>query len=232
MFESVKIGEKHLYDDFDLILKTKSISPPKPKVETVSIPLRDGDLDLSEVLTDDIKFDNREIELSLMYMGDRALWSGVFTNLASYLHGKRMQIIFDDDKNFYYTGRVAIDKWATNRAVADLVIKIDAEPYKRDLISTLQPWEWDTFDFESGIINEVDNITVSGTTTVSLIGRRKRVYPTINVSSAMTLRYNNNSYNLTAGNNTIYDLLLQEGENLLTFVGNGTAKIDYIGGAL
>ncbi len=232
MFTNVTIGDKHLYNDFGLVLKSKTISPPKPKLKTIGIPMRDGDLDISDNLTGDIKFENREITLSLMYMGSIANWSGISSEVQNYLNGKRLRVIFDDDKEFYYIGRVTVTGFATTRPVADFTIKIDAEPYKYDVHSTSEQWEWDSFDLENGIINEVDNITVDGTTTVSLYGRRKRVYPTITVSSAMTLVYNNISYSLPQGTTKVYDALLTEGENLLTFTGNGTAKIDYVGGSL
>ena len=53
--KGVKIGEKHTFKDWNLILLSVDIDFPNPKTETVDIPGTDGELDFSEVLTGDIK---------------------------------------------------------------------------------------------------------------------------------------------------------------------------------
>ena len=60
----VTIGEKHSYNDWGLILSSKIISPPKPKLNQISVPVRDGTIDLTETLTEDIKFEDRMISLT------------------------------------------------------------------------------------------------------------------------------------------------------------------------
>jgi hypothetical protein len=109
---------------------------------------------------------------------------------------------------------------------------VDAEPFKYDVLSSAVNWEWDIFDFESGIINETGELIVNGETTVSLICRQKRMFPTFTASSAMTVIYDGEVFNLSAGSQKMYDIFLVEGNNELTFKGNGTVSIDYIGGSL
>ena len=50
----VKIGEKHTYVDWNLILTSTNIGFPDPKTETIDIPGADGELNFSENLTGDI----------------------------------------------------------------------------------------------------------------------------------------------------------------------------------
>lgn len=48
----------------------------------------------------------------------------------------------------------------------------------------------------------------------------------------MKVTHEGNTYSLPAGETTVYDIRLQEGDNYVTFTGNGTVKISYRGGSL
>lgn len=232
MMFGVMFGEKHSYDDFGLILSSKIVSPPVAQINLVEVPLRDGSIDITETLTDDVKYKDRTITLNFSVIDARNTWSAKVSAISNYLHGKRLKIVFDDDAAFYYVGRVEVDEWTSEKNVGLLVIRCTVEPYKYDMLSSAVDWEWDIFDFENGIINETGKLTVNGTRTVSLIGRRKRVFPIITASTSMTLSFKGSSYDLKAGSQTVYDIFLSEGENELTFTGNGTVSIDYKGGSL
>ena len=47
----VTFGDKHSFDDFGIYLTSKTINPPEPQTNTISVPLRDGSIDLTESLT-------------------------------------------------------------------------------------------------------------------------------------------------------------------------------------
>lgn len=228
----VTIGEKHSYNDFGMILMNKVISPPKPRAIKVDVPMRDGTIDLTGSLSDEVKFEDRKITLTFAVVDPIKTWSSKVSEFENYLHGKRLKVIFDDDLSFYYIGRVAVNSWTSDKRLGKLVVECVVEPFKYDVLSSAVDWEWDIFDFEEGIINDTGELIVNGTTTIKLICRRKRMYPIITASAAMTLTYDGEVYNLTAGSQRLYDLFLREGENELTFTGNGTISIDYIGGSL
>ena len=122
-----------------------------------------------------------------------------------------------------------MNEWSSQKSIGKLVIECVADPYKYDI---QDDWLWDSFDFENGYIRESENILVSGSTTVVIVGKRKKTYPTITASSAMTVAYNGATYNLTEGINKLYDMILDEGENTLTFSGSGSVLIEYTGGSL
>lgn len=228
----VTIGEKHSYNDWGLILSSKIISPPKPKLNQISVPVRDGTIDLTETLTEDIKFEDRMISLTFSVVDKRKTWAEKISDIENYIHGKRMKIVCDDDPAFYYIGRVSVDNWNSDGRVGKLVVKCTVEPFKYDIVSSAVDWEWDIFDFEQGIINETGELIVDGIRAITLICRRKRMYPIFTASAAMKVKFDGVTYNLPAGSNKIYDIFLCEGENELTFTGNGTISIDYIGGSL
>ena len=227
----VTIGEKHSYRDWGIILSSKVISPPEPQINKIDVPLRDGSIDLTESLIDDVKFKDRTITLNFT-VTDKATWTMKISEIENYLHGKKMKIVFDDDLAFYYFGRVSVNKWATNKNIGSLVIECNVEPFKYDVVSSAVDWEWDVFDFESGIINETGELIVNGETTISLICRRKRMFPIFTASKPMTVKFDNETFQLAAGEQKLYGLFLCEGVNELTFNGNGTVSIDYKGGSL
>lgn len=232
MMKGVKIGEKHSFNDFGLILSSKVISPPEPQLKKVSVPLRDGSIDLTESLTDDIKFNDRTITLTFSVVDPMSEWTAKISKIENYLHGKRLKVIFDDDPAFYYVGRVSVNQWSSQKNIGTIVIECTVEPFKYDLYSSAVDWEWDVFDFDEGIINELGQLIVNGSRTIKLICRRKRMFPSFIASAAMTVTFGGETYNLKAGEQKIYDIFFVEGENELTFTGDGTVSIDYIGGSL
>lgn len=228
----VLIGDKHTYNDWGLILTSKVISPPVPQLNMVSVPMRDGSLDLTETLTEDVKYNDRTVSLTFFVRDNSQDLESKISEISNYCHGKRMRIICDDDKAFYYEGRVAVNEWASNRKKGTLVLECTVSPFKYDILSSAVDWEWDVFDFEEGIINETGELIVDGTRTVTVICRRKRMFPTFIASAPMAVIFEGETYNLKAGSQKVYDIFLCEGENELTFTGNGTISIDYIGGSL
>lgn len=228
----VKIGEIHTYEDWGLILSSKVISPPVPQTKYVDVPLRDGSLDLTEALTDDVRYKDRKITLTFSVIDPVNTWASKMSMIQNYLQGQRLQIIFDDDVAFYYVGRVSVNKWTSNKNIGTIVIECTAEPFKYDVNSSAVDWEWDIFDFEDGIINEAGELIVEGSRTITLICRKKRMFPVFTVSAEMTVTYDGETFNLVPGAQKLYGLFLIEGENELTFNGTGTVTIDYTGGSL
>ena len=207
----IKIGDKHSYNDWGLILVSKQISPPDPQTKMVDVPMRDGSIDLTEVLSEDVKYKDRIITMLFEMMGPRANWSARVSDIQNYLHGRRLQIICDDDCAFYYVGRLKVNEWSPNKSTAQIQIEATVEPFKYDIVSSAVDWEWDIFDFEEGIINETGELIVNGSTTITLICRRKRMFPIFTVSEDMTVTFDGEIYNLKAGSQKVYDIFLCEG---------------------
>ncbi len=229
--QGVTFGTKHSYNDFGLILSSKEIGLPEPKTESVSIVGRNGDIDLTEALTDTVTFGNRKITFTFTLLNAHIYWTKVLSEVSNYLHGKKMQIILDADKTFYYYGRCKINQFKTNKTLGTLVVECDVEPYKIEVNGAGTPHVWDTFSFVDGIIY-TNEVSVNCSVTKNLISRAKVVSPTFICSSAMEVIYNGITYNLPAGTTTVYDIRLQEGDNFVTFTGNGTVKISYKSGSL
>ena len=230
----VTIGDKHTLKDWNLGWTAITLGFPEAKTYEQDIPGADGTLDITEAVTGgDVKYKNRSISLEFETPDEDFFeWGVIVSEIANYLAGQKKKIILDTDPSFYYVGRLTIDVEKTDRLNGKLVISGDVDPYKYERCSSLEDWVFDTFNFETDIIREYKDIKVSSEYELCIPGRRKRIIPTIECDSPMEVIYNGTSYNLPKGKSKVFDIWLTDGENILTFKGNGTISVDYRGGSL
>ena len=102
----VLFGNKHSYKDWGLLLTERPvISPPAVKTTYVDIPGANGSLDLTEVMSHDVKYKDRDIKCSFHVLADRKNWHDIYSNIQDYLHGQKLKVILDEDPCYYYEGR-------------------------------------------------------------------------------------------------------------------------------
>lgn len=207
-------NEKSAYDDWNIVLTKAEIPLPTAKTSTVNIKGSDGVLDLSEVLTGDILYNNRTIKLTFEMMDDTDYYN-LISEISNYLHGKRITVNLTNDEDYYYVGRASINSWECVKRKGKIVVTVDCDPYKYAVVETMR------------------TITVSGQTkTVTLPNSRKRVCPNLNVSGTVVLIIDNVAYELSEGEQQLTNFKLVEGNNTIKITGNGTVVITYRQGAL
>ena len=206
--KGIKFGNYHSYDDFSLILSQKTISAPSPKVESIEIPGGDGVLDLTDFFGE-VKYNNRELTFEFSCIVPQDEFLDLFSRIQNAIHGQKMQIVLDDDPEWYYIGRVTVPEWKTEKSIGKLTIECDCEPYKVKIAET------------------VISATVDGETTVILPNSKKTVVPTIDITGEISLTFGTNFYTLSEG---VYDLpavRLATGNNEILLSGAGTASFRY-----
>ena len=206
--------EKSAYDEWNIVLTKADIPLPEPKTSLVEIKGADGVLDLSEVLTGDILYNNRVITLTFEMMDDTDYYD-LISNISNYLHGRIVTISLTNDEDYYYVGRASISQWQCIKRQGIIVITVDAEPYKYSFTETTM------------IVNVANQ-----TKTITLQNSRKRVCPTLNVTGTITLTINGVDYELAEGKQQLVNFILVEGNNTIKISGNGTLVITYRQGAL
>lgn len=135
--KGVKFGGLHSFYEWGLILSEKEIEPPKPKTKTVDVEGADGVLDYTEAFGD-VKYQNRQ--LSFKFYKANIVPDGflaLFSVVQNALHGKKLQVILDDDPAHYYLGRVTINEWKSNKRLGEITIEVDADPYKYKVAETV-----------------------------------------------------------------------------------------------
>lgn len=203
----------HSFNDFSLILNSKEIEAPSPKTETVDIPGGDGAIDLTEAFGE-VKFKNRKIKLNFSTIVPKSQFFDLFSEIQNKIHGQKMKIILDDDPNFWYYGRITVDKWKADKNIGKITVECDCEPYKYKLYKTIR----------SDIIT--DSITLVFT------NLRKSVIPTITLTASAEIVFDGITYNLSAGTYTSPDIVFTAGNNLMTVTGDTTITVEYQEGEL
>lgn len=205
----VRLGNYHSYDDFNLILTQKTIGTPSPKTETIDIPGGDGVLDLTEFFGE-VKYTNRQLSFEFSTIVPKEEFMELFSRVQNAIHGQKMQIVLDDDSEWFYFGRITVSEWKADKNIGKFTIDCDCEPYK------------------SKLTNTVVTVEVNGATSVILTNSKKIVVPTITITGEVELTFGTNFYTLGPG---LYDLpavQLVNGENTILLDGTGTASFSYL----
>ena len=230
----VQIGNKHTLKDWGLGWTKITLVFPEAKTYEQDIPGMDGVLDFTESLTGgDVKYKIRTLTLEFETPEqDYYDWGIRISEIANYLAGRKYKIILDNDPDFYYIGRLNVEVKKSDRVEGTLTLSGSVDPYKYEKFSSLENWEWDTFNFRTGIIRNYKDIVVDGTYKLVIPGRRKRIVPVISCNTAIQVSYEGVIYNLSPGKNKVFGICIKEGENILTFSGKATISVDYRGGLL
>ena len=224
----------HSYRDLELFPKSKmSVQPPEVRETYIDIAGKDGELDLSEVLTGYPTFGNRDAKFEFTVI-DRNRWDYVYTRLMNEIHGRKLYVIIDEDSKYYYTGRVKVNSFKSKKNTATIVVDGYLDPYKVSLAATSERWLWDPFNFETDIARDYSDLVVDGSSTYTIIGSRMPVRPQFKASaSGMTVSIGGTSYNLSTSYSTPTNFpALRDGEYQMTFSGNGTVSIRFAIGSL
>lgn len=227
-----KTKHTHTWEDWFLIPSSRPVvAMPAVRTKSVEIPGLQGQVDLSEVLTGYVTYNNRSGSLNFIVDNDHRDWTASIESIAQKIHGQRLKMILLDDMEYYYEGRFALNEWKSEAQNSSIVINYDLGPFKQPILDSMDDWLWDPFNFQTGIIRQIKNKVVSGSLTVICPnGAKNGIVPTITCSSAMSVRYNEKTYPLPAGSSRQITLL--PGDTSMTFTGSGTISISYRGGYL
>lgn len=230
-YHSITIGDKNTWDDWHLVPTSRPLVPP-PNVNTsyVTVPGSSGSLDLTEALTGYPTYANRTGSWEFLVLNGYGEWYARYSDIMSYLHGKRFRAILDDDPNYYYEGRFSVASWASNKDWSRITISYNVGPYKIEVHGIDENWLWDPFNFETDMVHAYSDIEVSDSTDVVVYNDVMRVRPTIICSNAMSVAFLGKTYQLSAGDNSVREIVFSEGQNTLTFSGSGTVTIQMHGG--
>lgn len=173
--------------------------PPATRTSTVSIPGRDGVLDLSEWLTGAPVFDKRTITITLSPL-DTHDWASVETTLTALrnmLHGRRLEFTLSWDEGYTYTGRFEVTSQTLYDETAAIKLTITADPYKSRGVMHYE------LDGELGKTYIID-------------GPAHAVVPTITCQTRALVNINGRTVDLQPGVWINRDLELHNGKNRVT----------------
>ena len=207
----------HTSDDWDLIMSSKAISTPEPRIVKVDMTDRDGDLDQTEVLRGRVSYKNRALSFSFICTAHQSTWADLRADIAGFVHGKLMKIVDPDTPDHYYIGRCTLSEPTyKGSAIMFLEILADAQPYRLSLMET------------------VVTKSVSTGDTVNLVNDTMPVVPTITVSANVTIKFGSVSVSLASGSTYRFpEITLERGVNKISITaGSGTITFTYRQGVI
>lgn len=213
--KGITFGTLHSYNDLHLILNAKEIGSPQVKTRKIDIEGAHSALDYTdffgEPTYEDVthKFQFSTIVPQVQFLS----WYSIIKNV---LHGKKMNIILDDDPDFFYIGRPHVSAFTNEKNIGLVSVEVECDPFKYKREKT------------------VVQVTVSATETINLTNSRKRAVPevVITTDSSIRIEYKGSIWDLGSGSFTLPELELVEGENPVTLTGTGTITFTYQEGSL
>jgi hypothetical protein len=129
---------RNTWDDWHLIPSAPPmIEAPEPYTNYVEIPGRiEGPIDLSETLTGGPSFQNSEGSWQFYLAEGFYSRMEMYHQLKSFLHGKRMKIIFEEDSSHYYYGRLTVSMPETGDSGTSFEIGYNVRPVRYKLNGT------------------------------------------------------------------------------------------------
>lgn len=138
------------------------IEAPSLRTNYVTIPGRNGNIDLTEALGSPT-YDSRMVTFAAMYYGNAGMFQAKISSLMNTYNGKVLKVVFANDSEYYWKGRCEISHKRVDASTYIIVFSITADPYKRSIWSSNEEWLWDPFNFESGVIRQYTDLEVPGT---------------------------------------------------------------------
>ncbi len=233
MYHSITFGDKNTWDDWHLIPSSRPVfNPPKLKTKYIEVPGSNVVIDLTDVMGGCPTYQYREGSIEFYVVNKYGEWHERYSEIMNYLHGKHLKAILEDDPTYIYEGRFTVNKWASDKIASKITVDYYVEPYKKDTISTVEDFVWDTFSFEVGIIREYGDIVVSGSRSIRIVGSPMPVIPSIKSTGEVSLAIDGKKYTITAGTTKLYDLVLMDKAYEAIVTGNATISIIFTGGSL
>lgn len=217
MAKGTDFGGIHSSRDLNLIQQSVDIQPAVPKLNLIDVPGADGSVDMSELPGGRMVYKDRVLTwVFALYPGDN--WGEKHRQVSNALNGKRCNIILDGDVGWYYTGRLVVKKYNTDKVLRQITVE-----------ATCSPW-----------ILRYDQTVVSAALTgdfqeIILKNSKKPVVPVIETTTAATLRWGDATIDVVAGSFSSLDIELKEGTNRLEAKaadGSGRITVTYREGSL
>lgn len=207
----VKFGDLNTAE-LNLILNEKAIKPPTPKTYYVSVDGRDGDVDMSEALNGEIKYNNTEASFKfLMTKGTPIERVDLMEDIVQRLHGQKLKIVLPDDSEHYLMGRVSIIETKATAALTEFKVSANCEPWKYSNVET--------------VITKT--ATAAGINVTCTNNGRKTVIPELTVKGSVVVEFGNVKTSLSDGTFKILGIKFETGSHTLKISGTGTITIKY-----
>lgn len=228
----------HSINDWGLAIGNNNyIGTPILYTNYIQVPGANKLLDASQALTGRRTYISRPINIELGSVRKTTDWDLIISSFRNRIDGRVVRLIFDNDELHYWTGRVQLTDFDRVGELGTFTLSIPtADPYKYNINSNIDPWLWDSFNFESDSIPAEPIIYVDGVETLIIPVGSMYTVPKFTVNEMerpLSLTLGNKVYAMKNGENYFPTVMVNGDEEVvLTFSGKGQILFEYRGGSL
>lgn len=130
--DTITVNGQNLHELFGVFVTSWEDDPPEPETSFVSVPGRDGDVDLTDALAGWPVYGDRTIKVGLAADAGRSKQDALFAfaSVKRLVHGRRCRIEFSGDPGYAYTGRATLGDVAYLRGAWTCTLTARCQPYK------------------------------------------------------------------------------------------------------
>lgn len=231
MYHSVRftVGSsvKNSWDDWYLVPSSRPvINPPEPKYVSVDIPGANGSIDLTEVVSGEVVYENRTGTIEFIVWNDKPMeWFELYSTIMDYMHGRTVQISLEDEisdggtvPDYYYEGRCKVSGWESGAHYSTISFEYDLYPYKYATTATTK-----TVTLSSSY----QNFTFANNGSMTVVPKF-----TVPSGGSATVKIGSSDVALSTGENTLTGLRFTTGNNVVQIKGSGSLTVTYREGRL
>lgn len=203
----VIFGSIRSFSDLGMWLTDVDMGIPEPQRMAITVPGRNGSLDLMPGLVPDTRYNNRKITLTFTMADYQRRWISLFAGIAGRIHGRQTQVIIQPDTGYYWDAFVTVNTAKCDRNKGTVVVNLDAFPYKYKVTET-------EYSVLAGYGGTIQVCSVSGAD----------VYPSFTADAGgCSVSFDGKTHNLTANTAMIFDdIVFTEGNNEILLTGSST----------
>ena len=216
----MSIENFHSYIDFGLVPTSKPvINLPSPKLNYLEIPGRHGSIDITESLTKEVIYEMRVGSFEFIVSNSKK-WDEIHSRLISLVHGKKVKIILDSEKEYVYQGRMHVSEFKSDKNYSLITLDYKLEPYKYS-VSDIKD--------DGDIIYRLEDIVIKNSKSITLpFDSDMTLVPEFNnkTEEIITLSFGEEEYKLKKGINRFPEIRGRK-DLKLTFTGSSIIDIAY-----
>lgn len=231
----VTLNGKHTLNDWGLHWSSCDITEPVPITSFIDVPGRKTKLDATESLFGTVTYENRTLTFGFWMEATWQQWMNMTSKIQTAIGGKWCKVILDIEPDKYWMGRVTVTSSmsADTPTLCFFNIVVDAEPFKYLENTPGADWLWDPFSFRDGVVQNLNNIQVSGSKTQAVIGTDRPATPTVTATADMKVAVDGKTYDLKANEpKTLDAVVVYKTTKNFVFTGTGKATISFRGETL
>ena len=232
------------YEDWHLVPSSRpTIASAGVETKFVTIPGRDGSLDLSEFLrAGRPAYGDRSGSFEFYVENDwdedaitEEFWMTLYPRIINEIHGRKFKMVLsEDDPDYYWEGRFTVDKYDPGDGYHSTVtISYSVAPFKRKIRKNSEGMVWDNFNFEKDYDYDpwgLSNVSAGFNSSIWGDG-----YPfpleVTGKSGTTNVTFGGETKTVSAGQ-TVLVGHAKYGPNQIIITGSGTVAIDWRGGSL